>query len=66
MYYCEVTDKDRVSAGGGIDDEMVEVVEYPVEEARRLIQAGNTTNSPPSCLMGIMWFFLNKHDKLAD
>lgn len=61
MYYCEVTDADRVSAGGGIGDEIVEVVEHSVEEALQLVQKGSVTNSPPSCLMGIMWFLMNKH-----
>lgn len=60
MYYCEVTDKDRVSAGGGVGDEIVEVVEYSIEEARKLVEKGSVTSSPPSCLMGIMWFLLNK------
>ncbi|XP_052850852.1 uridine diphosphate glucose pyrophosphatase NUDT14 [Drosophila gunungcola] len=60
MYYCEVTDADKATSGGGVEDEIIEVVELSLEEAKRMIQQGAVNNSPPSCLMGLMWFFANR------
>ncbi|ALC46399.1 CG42813, partial [Drosophila busckii] len=63
MYYCEVNDEDKANSGGGVDDEMIEVVELTLAEAQRMVQQGAVNNSPPSCLMGLMWFFANKAPK---
>ena len=63
MYYCEVTDADKCSSGGGIDDELIDVVELSIEEARKMVQQGSVNNSPPSCLLGVMWFLMNKAQK---
>ncbi|XP_013118477.1 uridine diphosphate glucose pyrophosphatase NUDT14 [Stomoxys calcitrans] len=63
MYYCEVTDSDKSSSGGGVDDELIDVVELSLEEARQMVQQGSDNNSPPSCLLGVMWFLMNKAPK---
>lgn len=63
MYYCEVTDADKANSGGGVEDEIIEVVELSLEEANRMVQQGAVVNSPPSCLMGLMWFFANRAPK---
>lgn len=63
MYYCEVTDADKAHGGGGVDDEIIEVVELSLDEGRRMVQQGAVNNSPPSCLMGLLWFFANKAPK---
>ncbi|XP_054725671.1 uridine diphosphate glucose pyrophosphatase NUDT14-like [Anastrepha obliqua] len=63
MYYCEVTDDDRVTKGGGVGDEIIEVVEYTIPEAAKLLSKGEKVNSPPSCLLGIAWFLMNKAPK---
>ncbi|KAH8384056.1 hypothetical protein KR009_011917 [Drosophila setifemur] len=60
MYYCEVTDADKANSGGGVEDEIIEVVELSLDEARRMVEKGAVNNSPPSCLMGLLWFFANK------
>ncbi|XP_017874823.1 PREDICTED: uridine diphosphate glucose pyrophosphatase-like isoform X1 [Drosophila arizonae] len=60
MYYCEVTDADKVNSGGGVEDELIEVVELSLDEAKKMVQQGAINNSPPSCLMGLLWFFANK------
>lgn len=60
MYYCDVTDADLRTAGGGIDDELIEVVEYSLDQARDMVKQGANVPSPPSCLMGILWFLCNK------
>lgn len=63
MFYCEVTDTDRVCQGGGVDGEMIEVVEYSMEEARQLVTQGASVTSPPSFLLGVLWFLTNKAPK---
>jgi UDP-sugar diphosphatase len=32
MFYAEVEEKDRVTQGGGIDDENIEIIELPLNE----------------------------------
>lgn len=61
LYYCEVTDADKVNSGGGIDDEIIEVFELTIDECREMLKQGTTNNAPPSCLFGISWFLANKH-----
>ncbi|XP_055902966.1 uridine diphosphate glucose pyrophosphatase NUDT14-like [Eupeodes corollae] len=63
MYYCEVTDADKVSSGGGVDGELIEVVEYNLEDARKLVTQGAVNNSPPGFLFGVLWFLTNKAPK---
>ncbi|KAH8283913.1 hypothetical protein KR054_005063 [Drosophila jambulina] len=60
LFYCEVCDDQKVATGGGVDSEAIQVVELPLEEARKLVQTGAKTNGGPSCMMGLLWFFLNK------
>lgn len=61
MYYCEVKDSDRVSgAGGGIEDEIIDVVELTIDEVRDMLKMGAVNNAPPSCLFGLSWFLANK------
>lgn len=60
MYYVEVTDADKASCGGGVDDELIDVVEYTIDAARDMVKQGASNPSPPSCLLGVMWFLSNK------
>lgn len=63
MYYCEVTDAQRQTSGGGVDDELIECVELTVDEARKMVAKGADNPSPPSCLMGVLWFLANRVPK---
>jgi len=64
MYYCEVSDADKVSgAGGGVDDELIDVHELTLDEARELLKQGSVVSSPPGFLFGILWFLTNKVPK---
>uniref|UniRef100_A0A1A9UXE1 Uncharacterized protein n=1 Tax=Glossina austeni TaxID=7395 RepID=A0A1A9UXE1_GLOAU len=45
MYYCEVTDNQKKFAGGGVGDEIIDVVEYSVDEAREMFYAKSNKNS---------------------
>lgn len=60
LYYCEVTDADKMNSGGGVDDEIIEVFELTLDECREWLKQGTTNNAPPSCLFGISWFLANK------
>lgn len=61
MFYCEVTDADLSSGGGGgVDGEIIEVVEYSMEKARQLVTQGAVVTSPPSFLLGVLWFLTNR------
>lgn len=62
MFYCEVTEADRKSSGGGVDNEIIEVVEYDIKEARKFVTKGANNNSPPNFLIGIQWF-LNQNQR---
>lgn len=60
LYYCEVTDDDKAAEGGGVEDEIIDVVELTMDECRNMLKQGTTNNAPPSCLLGISWFLANK------
>ncbi|KXJ81678.1 hypothetical protein RP20_CCG018288 [Aedes albopictus] len=64
MFYVEVTDQDRVaSAGGGVGDEIIEVVELSLKEASKLLEKGSVLTSPPIFLFGVLWFLTNRAPK---
>lgn len=64
MYYCEVTDDDKVKGGGGgVDDEIIDVGELTIDEVKDLVKQGTTHTSPPAFLFGILWFLNNKAPK---
>ncbi|KAL5279148.1 NUDT14 family protein [Megaselia abdita] len=56
MFYCEVTEADRKTAGGGVDNELIDVVECSLKDAKKYISKGVINNSPPNFLLGIQWF----------
>lgn len=58
-YYCEVTDEMRVEAGGGVDEEMIDIVEMTVDEAREYVEQEHV-RSPPSFMFCVYWFLCNK------
>lgn len=60
LFYSEVRDEDKSTSGGGVDDEIIEVVEYTIEEARKLVQQDVVSVSPPSFLFGVLWFLSNR------
>ncbi|XP_063697003.1 uridine diphosphate glucose pyrophosphatase NUDT14-like isoform X3 [Culicoides brevitarsis] len=60
LYFCEVTDDQKANQGGGVDDELIEIAEYSIEEIEERMKPGNVHTSPPSFLFGIMWFLTKK------
>lgn len=45
-------DKSADHDGGGVDDEIIDVVELTLDQCRDMVKQGATNNSPPSCLLG--------------
>lgn len=59
LYYAEVTDDMKVSEGGGVDQELIEVVELSLEEGRRVLESESSV-VPGEFLYGLLWFFTHK------
>ncbi|RUS89667.1 hypothetical protein EGW08_002588 [Elysia chlorotica] len=64
LFYAEITDSMKVSAGGGLanEGEFIEVVELSIEEARNLI-FDETINREPCLLVALQWFFHEVYPK---
>lgn len=56
LYYAEVDEGVRVSKGGGIDNEVIEVLELPVSEAKALIHDESIAKTP-GLMFAFMWWF---------
>ncbi|VVC93007.1 unnamed protein product [Leptidea sinapis] len=63
FFYCEVTDDMKTEQGGGVDDEIIEVVEMTIPQIEQMINSPGPICSPPSCLFALMWFLHYKADK---
>ena len=59
LYYVEVDESMKVSDGGGIDDEQIEVIYLPISEAKTLIYDENISKTP-GLMFAFMWY-LDKH-----
>lgn len=61
LYYAQVDESMKVSEGGGVDHEMIEVVYLPLKEAKALIYNENIAKTP-GLLFAFMWWF-EHHNK---
>ncbi|XP_017785238.1 PREDICTED: uridine diphosphate glucose pyrophosphatase-like isoform X2 [Nicrophorus vespilloides] len=59
LYYCEVTDEMKENKGGGVEDEIIDVIEMSVPEIREFMKKEHIL-SPPSFLYAMQWFLANK------
>ena len=59
LYYAEVTDSMKVSEGGGIDNELIEVIEMPLNEAEIFIYDETIAKTPGLMFAFLWWFGLN-------
>lgn len=64
-YYCEVTDDMKVNSGGGVEDELIDIVEMTVDEIKKYI-SGDNIPSPPSFMYLIYWFLYHKHKQVNE
>ena len=56
IYYAEVNESMRISQGGGIDDELIEVVEIPVAEAKAFMY-DESIGKTVGLMFAILWWF---------
>lgn len=56
IFYTEVTESMRVSEGGGVDTELIEVIEMPVSKAREFIFDESIAKTT-GILFAMMWWF---------
>jgi len=56
LYYAEVDDSMKVSMGGGVDGEQIEVVYLPVAEAKKFIYDEGIAKTP-GLMFAFMWYF---------
>lgn len=61
MFYVEVTDDMKVSAGGGNqhEGELIEIVEIPLSESRTFMMDESKTKHV-AVMFALMWFYENK------
>jgi len=63
LYYAEVDDSMKVSEGGGIDDEDIEVIYLPLEETQKFM-FDETYQKTTGLSLAFYWFFSDKKFKL--
>lgn len=56
LYYVEVDDTMKVSEGGGVDDEEIEVIYLPIEESEQFIFDESIAKTP-GIMFAFMWYF---------
>jgi UDP-sugar diphosphatase len=56
IYYAEVDESMRVSQGGGIDDEQIEVIEIPIKEAKTFMY-DESIGKTVGLMFAFMWWF---------
>jgi len=56
MFFCEVEESQKVSQGGGIDDEQIEVLYLLVRKAKEFMYDKSKVKTP-GLLFAFMWFF---------
>jgi len=59
LYFGRVNESMRMSDGGGVETEMIEVVEIPVREAKAFAM-DETKAKTPGLMFGFGWFFENR------
>ncbi len=56
LYFAEVEERMKVSEGGGVDHEQIEVVYLPTEDAKKLLYDENIAKTP-GLMFAFMWWF---------
>jgi UDP-sugar diphosphatase len=59
LYFTEVDESMKISEGGGVDHEQIEVVYLPVDQAKAMIYDENIAKTP-GLMFAFMWWFENK------
>jgi len=56
LFFSKVSKRQKKSPGGGIDDEMIEIVKLPLKSAREFMFDESKAKTP-GLLFAFMWFF---------
>ncbi|XP_066251515.1 uridine diphosphate glucose pyrophosphatase NUDT14-like [Euwallacea similis] len=66
LFYCEVTEDQRISEGGGsaIEHEIVKVIEMKVEDVVKYVSQSYVC-SPANFLFALNWFLYHKYNNIA-
>ncbi len=56
LYYAEVDESMKVSDGGGVDSEMIEVISLSIEDAKAFIYDESIVKTP-GLMFSFMWWF---------
>ena len=56
IFYAEVNESMRIGEGGGIDDEMIEVIELPIKEAKAFMFDESQVKTT-GLMFAFMWWF---------
>ncbi|HEX5330699.1 NUDIX hydrolase [Sulfuricurvum sp.] len=59
LYYACVNESMRVNNGGGVEDEMIEVIEIPVCDAKAFVMDESKAKTP-GLMFGFGWFLENE------
>ncbi|MDD5406557.1 MAG: NUDIX domain-containing protein [Sulfurovaceae bacterium] len=59
LYYAEIDDSMMVSSGGGVDNEMIEVVYLDIDDAKTLMYDDDAIKTP-GLLFAFSWWFYKK------
>jgi UDP-sugar diphosphatase len=59
LYYVEVDEKFKVNEGGGIEDELIEVIYLPIDEAKAFMYDDSIAKTP-GLMFAFMWWFERK------
>ena len=66
-YFCKVKDSQRVTTGGGVGDEQIQVVELAPQETRKVLHVSDeecTESRPASMLYALSWFLYEKYPNI--
>jgi len=58
LYFCQINDTQKVSQGGGIDDEEIELFYLPIKDAKKFMFDENYKKTP-GLITAFYWFFDN-------
>lgn len=62
IFFVEVTQKDRITNGGGIDDECIEVLSLKLDDVKDFLQDSNISKTT-GLGYALKWFFDTKRSK---
>ena len=65
LYYAECDESMKVNEGGGLEDEDIEVLYIPLQDAKQFM-FDESFQKTPGLMMGFYWFFCTKLERMED